>query len=180
MYPYIELIAKANSLELFDPQVIEAYWLGNSLLENVPFNEVQKTILSFQRHGLPRRIAEEKAAKLPDGMLPHHSLHVLYINFISPKVKPIVQNLSNCLVQWAVVLGETKKGIKVKGIELLSEAGELKLKEKEKAIQNPFNLSLNKKDAVSVHWGSAIELISKDQFRNLQRCTIKNLQTLTQ
>ncbi len=178
LYPYLELIARVNSLQPFDAEVVEAYWLGNKLLENVQYSELQKTLLSFQRFGLPRSIAEKKAAELPDALLPHHSSHVLYVNFISPKVEPVVANLSNCLVQWAAVKGETKNGIRVKGIELFAEAAELKLKEKTKTIQNPFSLHLNEAAFAAVHWGSAIEPLARKQLRNLQNYTIKNLHAL--
>ncbi len=178
LYPYLELIAEANGRQPFSAEVIEAYWLGNGLLENVSFREMQKTILSLQKHGLPRRIAERKAAGLPDGMLPHHSMHVLYINFINPKVKPLIQNLGNCLIQWGEVQEKTAKGISIKGIELISESSELKLKEKEKTVQNPFNLLIQEKDQVSVHWGNAIERISSDELKNLKKYAIKNLETV--
>ena len=175
MHLYFELIAKANNKEPFDAEVIEAYWIGNSLLENVPFKEIQKTILSFQKLGLPKSIAEKKAAGLPEEMLPHHSMHVLYVNFISQKVKPIVQNLSNCMVQWAKVTEANSNAISVKGFELVAELGELKLREKNKTVQNPFALELKARDAITVHWGNAIEKIPAQELKNLQKCTIKNL-----
>ncbi len=175
LYPYLELIATANDLQPFDAEVIEAYWIGNGLLQNVQYSELQKTILSFQRFGLPRSIAEKKAAELPDELLPHHSTHVLYVNFINPKVQPVVENLGNCLIQWAEVKGETKKAIKVKGIELFSENGELKLREKEKIVQNPFNLQLKEKDLVTVHWGSVVEKISFDELKRLKKFTEETL-----
>ncbi|MFA4855084.1 MAG: DUF6390 family protein [archaeon] len=175
LFPYLELIAKANNKEPFDPEVIEAYWLGNKLLENISHNEIQKTILSFQKFGLPRPIAEKKAAQLPEGMLPHHSMHVLYVNFISQKVKPIVQNLSNCMVQWAKVIEVKPNAAGVKGFELFSEAGELKLREKEKTVQNPLNFQLNSGDFVSLHWGNIVEKISAREFKSLKSYTFKNL-----
>ena len=178
LYPYLELIADANSLEPFDAEVIEAYWIGNQLLENVSCKQIQKTIISFQNFGLPKSIAKKKASELPDGMLPHHSMHVLYINFISQKVEPIVKNLSNCLVQWAKVLEETPKGIRVKGIELFLESAELKLREKEKIVHNPFNLALKPNDIVTVHWSSSIEIVT-EQKQKLESYTFKNLNTLS-
>jgi len=105
-------------------------------------------------------------------------MHVLYVNFISQKVAPIVENLSNCLVQWAVVKEETKKGIIVKGIELFQESGELKLREKEKTIQNPFRLELHPKDIVSVHWQNAVEKISQEEKKSLQKHTERTIALL--
>jgi len=178
LYPYLELIAGANSSQPFDFEVVEAYWIGNSLLDNVKHVKIQETILSFQKHGLPKSIAEKKAANLPEEMLACHSLHVLYVNFISKKVEPVVQNLGNCLIQWAKVLGETSKGIRVKGEELFLESSELKLKEKEKTVLNPFNILLQENDLVSVHWGNAVEKISQDSLKSLKTCTIKNLEAV--
>ena len=36
LYPYLRLIAEANNIRNhFDDRVVEAYWIGNELLENV-------------------------------------------------------------------------------------------------------------------------------------------------
>lgn len=176
--PYLELIAAANDLQPFDGAIIEAYWLGNELLRNVQYSDLQRTILSFQRFGLPATIAERKAGELPDSMLPHHSMHVLYVNFINPKVKPVVENLGNCLIQWAQVKGEVKKGIAVKGIELVSENDELKIKEKLKTIQNPLNLRLQGNDLITVHWNNAVEKISLNELRCLKKFTGETIEAI--
>jgi hypothetical protein len=178
LHPYLELIAKANRLQPLDMQVVEAYWLGNKLLENIQYSEMQKTLLSFQNFGLPRQIAERKAALLPDGMLPHHSMHVLYVNSISKKVKPILKNLSDCLIQWALVKDKTRNGVKVKGIQLFLESKELKIREEEKTVKNPFNLQLQPGDLVSVHWKNAVEKISQGQAKNLKKFTEKTLKAI--
>ena len=178
LFPYLELIARCNSLNPFSGRVVEAYWVGNSLLESVPKRELQKTVLSLQNFGLPRSTAEKKAAELPNGMLPHHSFHVFYVNFISEKVKPIVQNLGDCIVQWAKATEQTDNGIAARGFSLFLESGELKLREKEKTLKNPFNLSLNKGDLVSVHWGNAVEKLSEGQAKQLKNYTELTLSKL--
>ncbi len=175
LWPYLELIASENGLETLSPGVIEAYWLGNSLLENVRCKELQKTVLSFQKHGLPQSIAKKKASEIPDGMKPHHSMHVLYVNFVSKKVKPLAKNLSSCLVQPAKVKKVSEKTLLAKGFELMFESNELKLKEKEKSVENPFNLTLKPKDLVSLHWGNAIEKITKSQAKSLKSATEETL-----
>ncbi|MDP2973526.1 MAG: hypothetical protein Q8N60_00600, partial [Candidatus Diapherotrites archaeon] len=60
---------------------------------------------------------------------------------------------------------------KVKGVELFSENGELKLREKEKTVQNQFNLQLKEKDLVSVHWQNVVEKISFDELKSLRKFT---------
>ena len=178
LHPYLSLIANANGMQPFDLEVVEAYWLGNRLLENVEHKEIQKTIVCLQKHGLPRRIAERKAAELPESILPHHSMHVLYLNFLSQKVKPFVQNLSNCLIQWATVQKEAKNGIEVKGIELFLESNELKLREKIKTIKNSFNLQLQQGNLVSLHWENAVEKISSERLKNLKEYTSISLKAI--
>ena len=66
----------------------------------------------------------------------------------------------------------------VQGIVLFSESGELKLKEKEKTVQNPFNLKLQPGNLISVHWENAIEQISEDAAKCLQKYTGKSLQAI--
>ena len=37
LYPYLRHIAQANGIkDPFDPRVVEAYWVGNALLDTVP------------------------------------------------------------------------------------------------------------------------------------------------
>jgi len=175
LFPYLELIASSNDLQPFDLEVVEAYWIGNSLLENVPKRDLQKTVLGLQRFGLPRDIAEQKAASVPQGAVPHHSFHVLHVNFVNPKLKPLVQNLSNCLVQWAEVKQSKGESLLVKGIELFSESWQLKLREKVKNVENPFEIEAKKGSFVSVHWGKAIDVLGEDSAAQLKAFTLKNL-----
>lgn len=177
---YVELIAALAGKNRFDSEVLEAYWIGNELLEKVPHNEIQNTILSLQKFGLPKKIALEKASALPFSMLPHHSLHVLHVNFITPKLKPLLQNLSNCLIQWAEVkkLNEEKGKIEVKGIELKNLNNKFVLEAKIKSIENPFSLLPEKKSFVSVHWNNAIQVLSETQLKNLKKFTLQNLEAV--
>jgi len=175
LYPYLELIAQSNSLNPFDAAVIEAYWIGNSLLENVSQRELQRTILSFQNFGFPREIAEKKAASLPDEVLPHHSFHVLYITFISPKLEKLVRNFDNCMIKWGKVEKAGESKLSVKTIELLREGAEFKLREKLKEIDSGFVADAKKGDFVSIHWNSAIEILSEEQ---LQKYTHSNLRSI--
>ena len=175
LFPYLQLIASSNSMQPFDEQVVEAYWVGNSLLERVSKREMQKTVLLLQNFGLPLSIAEEKASSLPEEMLPHHSFHVLYINFINPEVKPIIENLSNCLVQWGKIKEVQEQHLLVKAEQLLFESNQLKLREKIKKVEKGFVQEAKKNDFVSVHWNKAVELIDKDQLEQLKHYTLQNL-----
>ncbi len=176
LHSYLQLIAESNKKNWLDFDVLEAYWLGNNLLENIRHREFQRTILSLQNFGLPRDIAEKKAVFLPRNLLPQHSAHVLHVNFITQKLAPIEKNLSNCLIQWAQVQGQKFDGrIIAKGIELFSQNNEFVLREKNKLLQNPFSLQAEKRDFVSVHWNNAIALLEEHQLENLKKFTLQNI-----
>jgi hypothetical protein len=44
LYLYLNLIAKHNNKDVFDNEVVEAYWLGNKLLDNVPPEYIKNLI----------------------------------------------------------------------------------------------------------------------------------------
>jgi len=180
LMPYIELIAEKNEMQAFDKEVLEAYWIGNSLLERVEAKDLQKLVLKdFLGKGfLPRGIAEEKAGSVKEGMTAHHSFHVLHINFLNSELSAIVKNISDCLVQWGEVKDVTVKGLRVKGVELFREGNELKLREKIKTVENPYSLEAGERDFVSVHWGQAIQVLSKDELSELKKYTLKNLEAV--
>ena len=78
-WPYLELIAGCNHLDdPLDVRVVEAYWVGNPLLRNVPAGALIASLDDrFRRRagrdwcGLP-----EAAAR---GGFPHHSFHVFAV-----------------------------------------------------------------------------------------------------
>src|SRR3989344_1975062 len=82
LFPYLKHIAEANDIpDPFDDQVVEAYWIGNHLLENVS----QRAFYDHLRVrlGLQKKVGHKTFNLLTDkigkGALPHHSFHVLDI-----------------------------------------------------------------------------------------------------
>ncbi|MEM0359994.1 MAG: DUF6390 family protein [Candidatus Diapherotrites archaeon] len=174
-HAYIELIAKHHSLPVFDERPITAYWLGSELLEGISGKEIE-ILINEKFRSLPESVRLKKISGLPGEAFPQHSFHVLYIEFITTKLPAIVSNLDKCLVGWGKVTAEKNGRFEVKGIRLFKEAGELKLGEKTKTIENPFNLCLKKGSLVSVHWNNAIEEITEKQLKCLKKYTMKNLE----
>ncbi|MEM4663120.1 MAG: DUF6390 family protein [Candidatus Diapherotrites archaeon] len=175
MYNYMSLIAKHNSLDVFSPEVIEAYWLGNSLLENVPASAVKELIKKGFTE-IPPEIRNKKAEFIKNGPLIQHSFHVLYVNFLNPRLKPNIENMNMCLVKYGEVLETKANRIKVKSIKLYYALGELKLCEKILFLENPFNCTLLPGKLVSTHWGAVIEKISKANVKNIKRALFKNIE----
>ncbi|RPI20983.1 MAG: hypothetical protein EHM57_07200 [Actinobacteria bacterium] len=75
-WPYLELIAAAAGRDdPLDPDVVEAYWLGNALLDAVPVSMMGNSLDDrFRRRAGAGWSSLEEA--IPAGAVPHHSFHV--------------------------------------------------------------------------------------------------------
>jgi len=176
LYPYLKLIANANSLALFDRKVIEAYWLGNKLLDNIPVEKVKEMILKdLSAPGLlPKFIAEKKATPLQGKIFPHHSFHVLHLNFVTKKVDPVLENLKKCIISWGTIKEIQEDHLLVNGA-VLSHPEKFELRSDAMLVQNLFIKDPQIGDVVSVHWNSAVEKISENQLNMLKKYTMKNI-----
>jgi hypothetical protein len=78
-WPYLSLIASANRIEdPLDPRVVEAYWVGNLLLDRVRPAELVRHL--DDRFG--RRIGrarESVVGAVAAGAVPHHCFHVFAV-----------------------------------------------------------------------------------------------------
>lgn len=80
-WPYLELIAAWNGrLDPLDPRVVEAYWIGNQLLDAVP----RAAVLASLDERFRRRMNRAGWEQMVDTMLlvgvPHHNLHVFVVS----------------------------------------------------------------------------------------------------
>ena len=78
-YPNLEFIAHANGIDdPFDARVVDAYWIGNELLNNVSMDGYYK-YLTGQAHNDWNKKSFDMlfGESRPFGVKPHHSFHVL-------------------------------------------------------------------------------------------------------
>jgi len=161
MRPYLKLIAHENFIgDEFNERVVEAYWLGNKLLDKV-------TLKSFYRHVQLRLKAKELKwfeLKLPQGAKPNHQFHVF--NFINRTghraVQHTVETMDQCRISWGKVL----PGGKVTTQKLLFQAGRLQLTPAVKKFKNIVD-EFSPGDLATLHWGWVCEKISPQQAKNL-------------
>ncbi len=181
-YAYLKLIAQANCLEPFDSQVTEALWIGNRLLESVEKKDMQNLLLGqFCGAGM---LSKEKATKLaedmPDGFVPHHSFHVLYIHTISGVIEPSVKNADLCRPSWGKVISLDGNKARLKSQKLVKQNGKLALQECEKkagrwCAEIELLPELKKGDIVACHWGVAVMKISESQAKRMEKYTKMNI-----
>jgi len=173
---FLELIAECNERKKFDLNVVKAYWLGNELLEKISNEKLKETLaLIWQKAKKEEMI--KKINEVPLNLKAHHSI-LLFSGFMNKNLKEELKNKSNCIISWGKVIERKKEKIKVKGIELIKLNNEIALKEKTIEVLNPFNLKAQKNDFISIHWKNAIQIIEKNELKELKKYTLNNLNAI--
>ena len=78
-WPYLTLIAAANGIEdPLDPRVVDAYWVGNGLLDRVAPESLARHVEDRFR-GRVGRGWQDLLDAVAHGAVPHHSFHVFAV-----------------------------------------------------------------------------------------------------
>ncbi len=106
LMPYLQAIGAQHGLDPFDERVVEAYWIGNDLLDAFGLKAFRAILEGLQRRGLPRSIAARLAQHLPAHPIPHHMFHVAFVGVgaVTGHVETTLPNLESCRPAWATVL----------------------------------------------------------------------------
>lgn len=180
--PYLELIARANQIaDPFDPRVVEAYWIGNPLLDGVEVRQLYDSLLERFGKQLQGRTRELILGKAPAGARPHHSFHVLDVHSRLGELEHSLSTLDSCRVSWGQVA-------RIEAGELIVDRQALVLREGKLCLDAPrpdrvvrqiegrgFADEARVGDWVSVHWGWVCEVLSEAQRQRLERYTRHNL-----
>jgi hypothetical protein len=181
-HAYLSLIAGENGLEPFDGEVVRAFWTGNRLLDSVRPGALRKFIEKDLMKGKQAARARKLCGSLPEGIVPHHSFNVLFVNFVSRAVPRTIRNFDSCCITWGKVLSVSGDSAIVMR-ESIGYDGGFIIKPKKSAVSLSrggmrFLCDVEKGDAVSVHWGMAIELLSQKNERLLKEYTLKNIRAI--
>jgi hydrogenase maturation factor len=182
-FPYLELIARTNDIvDPLDRQVVEAYWIGNSLLDRV---DIGALYASLEERFRPRTNSKDwpwLAFKAPAGAKPHHSFHVLEVYprvglMRSGLVDRLVDTMKNCLIRWGRVCAVSGPQLVVEAPTLHHDSGKLQLTEprRETVVRwhdgRGFVGDVREGDWVAIHWGWACDVLTLRQQANLERFT---------
>lgn len=185
-YPYLQLIARVNKIsDPFNNQVVEAYWLGNNLLDKVKLIDLKKLILNdfTKPRLLSKKEAEKRVGQIPAKAKPHHSFHVLVLRSITGKVKFRGRLYDLCRISWGKVMEIKNRKLKVKTRPLLIKNNKFLLgKEKEAEIDwnKKFLPEVKKGDRISFHWNFACQIINKKKEENLLKYTLLNIKAVNE
>lgn len=181
--PYLQLIARRNGIaDPFEERVVEAYWIGNDLLERVEARELYDHLRERYRGELSPRVMDRVAAKAPAGARPHHSFHVLDVWRQTERGRSdVLATIDSCRISWGRVTAVTPG-------ELIVERSPIELREGRLVLGPPrservtrilegsgFVGSAQIGDVVSIHWSWACEVLANRQVAALERYTTHHL-----
>ena len=172
LYPYLEAIAAKHGLRPFDRAVVEAYWVGNSLLDAFGRDDFVSILESLARRGQPAIVARELAAALPDHPIPHHLFHVGYVGVgaVTGHVKTTLPNMESCRPATAEVTSIGRDRLELRGPVLELRDGSLGLGgvRDRSVTYDPRALpGLAVGDRVAVHWDWAAVRLTTEMDRAL-------------
>ena len=170
---YRALIAKHTNSDPDSYEVTEALWIGNKMLDNVPALALRDFIKTdLVKTGLDKFRAEKLAKNMPTTIVPHHSFHTLYIQFVSEEVPRDIDSFDQCKIGWGKVIGKTTNTLELEYSQLFFSK-QFYLEKSNKTIKRGFVTDVKIGDFVSTHWGSAVQVITKRQVANLSYYTQK-------
>jgi len=185
--PYYQLIATANRIDdVFDSRVVEAYWLGNGLLDNISPEAIKEVIeCDVVKSGWnPLHVALLfKSIKLQKAK-PHHSLSVMYFYARrgGSKALPleIKERIDQCRACAGEVVGMSGDSIIVEYRPLVFESdGRISLAaavSKEIDAGLIADVGVGEKIAFHLDWG--VIRLSDEQYDNLEHYTVANLEAI--
>lgn len=184
LYPYLQHIARENNIrDPFDPRVVEAYWLGNALLDATDKRDLHTYFIDNLRlkDKLPIQKFRLLEERIGQGILPNHNYHVLNIpkRMGHQEMDASPEFMEGCRVSWGTVKSVSGPTIVVEYEPLLSVAGKLTLGEKAekklvRRLEADYDIEmLATGHIVTMHWDIPCEVITAEMAQNLRKHTLK-------
>jgi Family of unknown function (DUF6390) len=176
LVPYLEAIGEKHGLDPFDRSVVEAYWIGNDLLEAFERADFLPLLDRLVRRGLPRSLAQRLAERLPERPLPHHAFHVSFVGVgnVTGHVATTLANMEACRPSWGRVLEVDGASLTVEAPSLHLAPGRIELggSRRVRLPRDPKILpELVAGDEVAFHWGLPALRLEPEQAARLRHYT---------
>ena len=185
LYSYLKLISIENKIEdPFNQKVVEAYWIGNSLLDNISNRDYAYLLqekLDLERKMEKIKFQKVKAKVLSTKFYPQHAFHVFNIFKRTGYVNSIhtIDTMDSCRIGWGRVMKSKSSKIYIETKQLSINNKELSLgKTRVKELMIDYNgksflNNLKVGDWVSFHWGFVCDVLTEQQVKNLEFYTQK-------
>ena len=180
--PYLRTIAAANGIgDPFDRRVVEAYWLGNDLLDTVEASALSRTLEERFGRQLTGRLRDEVLRKPPEGARPYHLFHVLDVYRRLEAKEISMAAMESCRISWGEVREVEPAALLVDRQPLVERDGKLELgpPAAERVLRTldgqGFTDDVAVGDWVSIHWGWACEVLDAGRLAHLRRWSAHHL-----
>jgi Family of unknown function (DUF6390) len=186
-WPYLELIAHGCGIkDPLDQRVVEAYWVGNELLDKVPVTEIGDSMQDRFRHRVGSSFQFLAEGVLAGGV-PHHSFHVFgvypWVGLLGDdrKAKHALMVLDRCRIRWGKVTAVHGDQATVRYRPLCWDGLQLTLGE---PVQETARLALDGAviarsigpgDWVALHWDWICDRLTQRQLNALRGFTVRHL-----
>ncbi len=184
LYPYLSLIANKHGLDPFDRRVVEAYWMGNELLDVFTREDYVRFMPELGKRGLPQSHVTWCQENLPEGAIPHHTFHVLFVGVgrVTGSVPTILPSMQNCMASWGRVVELDTDKATIEGPFLNQVSGRYTLENiTRRSVSFQPELQHLKPDMmVAAHWGSVAAVLEQRQYQNLIRYTTRIIEIVNQ
>lgn len=191
-WPYLSLIAQVTGLQdPLDHRVVEAYWVGNHLLDRID-------TVAFS-HSLERRFRASAgpawsrlAEAIPAGGRPHHSFHVFcvypWVGLLRHEQcgGPPLQILDRCRIRPGQVVSSSGDRVVVRSRPLRWDGRQLTFGPAETETVTSavagrgFVTDLRPGDLVALHWDWVCDRLTQRQLHNLMTYTAQTLRMTNQ
>lgn len=180
LMPYLEAIARKHGRSPFERDVVEAYWIGNRLLDGFSRADFRSLLDALVLRGLPRRLADRLAEHLPERPLPHHMFHVGYIGVgqVTGHVETTLENMELCRPAWAEVTEVRDGRLRLKKPALTLDRNRLALgpaSDVELAFDPKVIPEVAIGRSVAVHWRWPALVLTDGQRAALEEYTVRSL-----
>lgn len=178
LYPYLILIAGENNLkDPFNAKVVEAYWLGNNLLNHISPKTLAGHLVDKVRIRKFTSLKNFQSTmdKLDENSFPHHAFHVfnIYRRTGNLTIPHIVETMDACLINVGKVMEISHQNLKVKTNKLTVKGNRLEFSPGVDRIlqwqggKDILKSKIKKGDEVAYHWGYVCSLLSPLQKMGL-------------
>jgi uncharacterized protein DUF6390 len=184
-WPYLQLIAGATGIrDPLDRRVVEAYWVGNRLLDAIPLPAIADSLQERFRARLGGQFGFLAEGALAGGV-PHHSFHVFgvypWVGMLGDdrKAPRALSVLDRCRIRWGRVISAGGAGAMVSSRPLVFDGRYLSLgepvTEHVRCSADGIGLGLTEGDGVSLHWDWVCDRLTPGRLRALRAYTLRHL-----
>lgn len=183
-WPYLEIIAWANGIiDPLDEQVVEAYWIGNSMLDAV---DAAMFVTQVKDHFSSQRGADWQCLDSSPTPAAHHSFHVFGIYpwmglLRAGRGSPALEVLDQCRISCGEVVNVEDDFAEIRcqrlafdGLRLVRDRQSINRYRWRKDVQSlsgPVAIG----DWVSMHWEWVCQTLTESQVRELEHYTERQL-----